>query len=383
MTAETSLEAIDRILASVPLFDGHNDVPYQLRVRADNDLAALDLHDTSALEPPMHTDLARLRRGRVGAQFWAAYVPIECAGPGAARVMFEQIEVTHAMIERYPESLELALGADDIERIHADGRIASLVAVEGGHGLENSIALLRRTYAAGVRYLTLVHNVHTDWADCCRQDPRHGGLTGLGREIIAEMNQLGMLVDLSHSSADTMRDVLGVSTAPVACTHSGARAVNDYPRNVPDDVLTAIAANGGIVMATFVPYFVCAEVLAHKAARAAEVERLALSHPDEPQRRADAIARWDGGNPVPRATLAQVADHIDHLCRMMGHEHVGIGSDFDGIGEVPVGLEDVSCYPALLSELLARGYDEQQVAAIAGGNLLRVLRGVEAAATQA
>ena len=366
------------VLSATPLIDGHNDVPWQLRIRFGNDLDQIDFRDTGGLAPPMHVDLARLKAGGVGAQCLAAYVPIEDAGPGAADVMLEQLDVAARLVAAYPEDLAPARTADEIETAFAAGRIACLLAVEGGHGLENSLDNLRAAFAAGARYLTLVHNIHTDWADCCRQDPVHEGLTDLGREIVREMNNLGMLVDLSHASTATMLDVLDVTGAPVAATHSGARAVNDYPRNVDDATMQRIAAGGGIVMATFVPYFVSTEVLAHRAERAGEVARLAQLMPDEPDRRRAALDLWDNNHPKPRATLAQVADHIDHMRDVMGIAHIGLGSDFDGIDEVPVGLEDASTYPALLDELAGRGYSANDLRSIVGGNFLRVLRAVEA-----
>ena len=373
-------EHVVRLLAESPLIDGHNDVPFQIRQRVDSELSRLDFNDTTTLQPPMHTDLERLRAGHVGAQFWAAYVPIELAGPGAARVMFEQIEVAAQLAAAYPDTLEQAFCADDIERIHAAGKIASLIAVEGGHGIENSLTLLRQAFHAGARYMTLLHNVHTDWADCCRLDPVHDGLTDFGRQVVACMNDLGMLIDLSHASADTMRQTIEASRAPVACTHSGAAAINDYPRNAPDDVLQMLADTGGIVMATFVPYFVSAQVLEHRTSRTGWQACLDERHPDDAQRRATAMTDWDADHPPPQATLDQVADHIDHLCTVMGVEHVGIGSDFDGIEEVPDGLEDVSKFPDLLVELARRGYDDDQLRAIAGGNVLRVMRAVESSA---
>ena len=374
-----------RLLAESPFIEGHNDAPIQLRERSGNDLNRFDLsrfdfEDTSALEPPMHTDLERLRAGGVGAQFWVAYVPFELAGPGASRVMFEQLEVARRLVAAYPDTLQPAFSADDIERIHsnADGKIASLFAVEGGHGIENSLGALRLAYQAGARYMTLLHAVHTDWADCCHHDPVHGGLTDFGREVVACMNDLGMMIDLSHSSADTMRQTIEASRAPVACTHSGAAALNDYPRNVPDDVLKMIRDTGGIVMATFVPTFVSARVMEHHASRAGWQARLMELRPDDAERRESELAAWDADHPAPRATLGDVADHIDYLCSVMGAEHVGIGSDFDGIGEVPEGLEDVSKFPDLFVELARRGYSDDQLRAIAGGNILRVMRAVEA-----
>ncbi len=380
MTLSAS-ELVRAALEATPLVDGHNDVPWQLRQRLRNDLASFDFRDTTGLEPPMHVDLERLKAGQVGAQCMAAYVPIEVAGrPEAAQVMYEQLDVAARLIDAYPDELVRVHTADEIERAHAGGRIAALLAVEGGHALENSLDHLRGAYDAGARYLTLVHNVHTDWADCCRLDPVHDGLTALGREIVEEMNKLGMLVDLSHAAVKTMHDVLDVSRAPVACTHSGARAVNDYPRNTDDVVMRRIADGDGIIMATFVPYFVSPEVLAHRAAHDAETARLTMLHPDEPRRRAESLVSWCAAHPKPRATLDQVADHIDHMRSVVGCDHIGIGSDFDGIDEVPDGLDDAAAFPALFEELARRGYTQAQLEAIAGRNFLRVLRAVEAAA---
>ena len=379
MNEETRAHVL-RLLTESPFIEGHNDVPSQLRQRVGNNLDHFDFEDTTALDPPMHTDLTRLRAGRVGAQFWAAYVPFQLAGAGAARVMFEQIEVAAQLARAYPETLHPAFCADDIERIHATGKIASLIAVEGGHGIENSLAALRLTYQAGARYMTLLHNVHTDWADCCRLDPEHGGLTDFGHEVVRCMNDLGMLIDLSHASTDTMRQAIETSRAPVACTHSGAAAINNYPRNVPDDVLKMLCDNGGIVMATFVPYFVSARVLEHRACRIGWISRLLEMHPDDTRRREQELALWDADHPAERATLGDVADHIDHLCAVMGPGHVGIGSDFDGIEEVPDGLEDVSKFPDLFIELARRGYNDDELRGIAGCNFLRVMRAVEDAA---
>ena len=373
---EDTRERVLRLLAESPFIEGHNDAPIQLLERSGNDLNSFDLNhfdfeDTTALEPPMHTDLKRLRAGCVGAQFWVAYVPFEVAGPGAARVMFEQLEVARRLVAAYPDTLQPAFSAADIERIHADGKIASLFAVEGGHGIENSLGALRLAYQAGARYMTLLHSVHTDWADCAHLDPVHGGLTDFGREVVSLMNDLGMMIDLSHSSADTMRQAIETSRAPVACTHSGAAALLDYPRNVPDDVLKMIRDTGGIVMATFVPHFVSARVMEHRAGRLGWQARLTEMHPDNAERRERELA-----------ALGEVADHIDHLCAVMGAEHVGTGSDFDGIEQVPEGLEDVSKFPDLFVELARRGYSDDQLGAIAGGNCLRVLRAVESMAVQ-
>ena len=385
--SEDLRERVLRLLAESPFVEGHNDTAIQFLERSNMDLNSFDLdsfdfEDTSALQPPMHTDLKRLRAGGVGAQFWVAYVPYDVAGPGAAAVMFEQLEVAVRMVEAYPDTLEAAFCADDIERIHAEGKIASLFAVEGGHGIENSLGALRMAYQAGARYMTLLHQVHTDWADCAHLDPVHGGLTDFGHEVIGLMNDLGMMIDLSHSSADTMRQTIKASRAPVACTHSGAAAIMDYPRNVPDDVLAMIRDTGGIVMATFVPWFVSDDVMEHRASRMGREAYVMERHPDNRERREADLAEWDAANPAPRATIGDVADHIDYLCEFMGHEHVGIGSDFDGIDEIPEGLEDVSKFPDLFVELARRGYTDDQLRAITGGNVLRVMRAVESAAVQ-
>lgn len=365
------------------LIDGHNDLPWQIRKRFGNDLERFDLRDTRALQPRMHTDLGRLRRGGVHAQFWALYVPIEAAGPGAARVLLEQLDVTRRMVARYPARLALAVRAEEIEASATDGRIASVLAIEGGHAIEGSAGVLRSMAGAGVRYMTLTHNAHTEWADCCCEDPRHGGLTDLGRDLVREMNRCGMLVDLSHASLGTMWDAIATSRVPVVFTHSGARSVTDHVRNVPDAVLHRVRDTGGLVMATFVPAFVSERVRGWQALREAEEARLQRLHPSDPERRDLELAAWDREHPAPRATLSDVADHIDHLVRVMGPEHVGIGSDFDGITETPDGLEDVACFPALLEELGRRGHGEDALAAIAGGNLLRLLRASERAAREA
>ena len=376
------------ILAATPLVDGHNDLPWQFRKRVDNHLDAIDLTaDTSALEPTMHTDIARLRKGRVGAQFWSLYLPSSIEGPGAARALFEQIDVTHRMIERYGDVFEHATSADDIERIFAAGKIASVLAIEGGYAIENSLAVLRQAYRCGARYMTLTHNDNTDWADSATDEPRHDGLSDFGREVVEEMNRLGMIVDLSHVAPSTMHDALDTSEAPVLFSHSNARALCDHPRNVPDDVLARVREVGGVVMATFVPPFVSQEARQHRAVAESEEERLEEEataeglHGDAADAAVDlGMKEWLVAHPAPRATLEQVADHIDYLRESVGIDGVGIGSDFDGITMVPVGLEDVSKYPSLIAELLRRGYSADDVSKVAGLNVIRLLRGVEACA---
>jgi len=325
----------------VPLIDGHNDYPWKLREHnAERDLNRLDIR---VAQPTLHTDIPRLRQGGVGGQFWSVYVPVKLQGPAAVLATLEQIDVVHRMARRYPDTFELATTAGDVERIFKAGRIASLIGMEGGHAIDSSLALLRMFHAAGARYMTLTHSANVRWADAATDKPRLGGLSRFGEEIVREMNRLGMLVDLSHTSPDTMLDALRVSEAPVIFSHSNARALHDHPRNVPDEVLRLLPRNGGVVMATFVPGF---------------------------------LVR--GG----KATLADVANHMDHLRKVAGADHVGIGSDFDGIESVPAGLEDVSTFPALTAELLRRGWPEPDVRKALGLNVLRVLRRAEAAAAR-
>ncbi|MGD8817742.1 MAG: dipeptidase [Acidobacteriota bacterium] len=370
-------------LQEVPLIDGHNDVPWQYRTRVGNDLDAIDLEgDTSELEPPMHTDFRRLRQGMVGGIFWSVYLSVDQAGPGAVRDLLEQIDVVYQLVERYPQYLELALTADDVLRIHRDGKIASLIGMEGGHSIDNSLAVLRMAYQLGARYMTLTHGENTDWADSATDDPEFGGLTEFGREVVREMNRLGMLVDISHVSPETMDDVLDTSEAPVIFSHSSARGVVDHPRNVPDTVLSRLPENGGVTMVNFVRSFVTETVRQHAADRAAEVARVEALWPGEERRREDALAAWDEAHPVPVSTLADVADHIDHVRDIAGIDHIGIGSDFDGISYGPVGLEDVSDFPDLFVELLRRGYSDEDIKKIAGLNVLRVMREAEAVAAR-
>jgi membrane dipeptidase len=323
-----------------------------------------------------HTDVPRLAAGGVGAQFWSVYVPSSLAGDGAVAAVLEQIDLTRRMIAAYPDALELALTAADVERIFAAGRVASLLGAEGGHAIANSLGVLHMLYALGVRYMTLTHNNNVGWADAATDDVDAGGLTDFGRDVVREMQRIGMLVDLSHVSAATMHDTLDVAGAPVIFSHSSALALCDYPRNVPDDVLTRLAANRGVAMVTFVPAFVsqqCADWLYDLKAEAA---RRGLD-PRDLGKLFSFKSEWEQAHPVPEATLAQVADHVDHIREVAGVAHVGLGGDFDGTGDVTVGLADVSRYPALFAELLHRGWSEPDCAALAGGNLLRALREAE------
>jgi len=381
MSAQTSsspdLARVRKILQSVPLIDGHNDLPWRIRaeVKPPRDVAAYDLRQQTS----GHTDLARLKAGQVGAQFWSVYIPGEIKDSGYARVQLEQIDIARRVIARYPDRLALALTAADIEREFKRHRIASLIGMEGGHAIENSLGALRVYYSLGARYMTLTHNVTTDWADAALDSARHSGLTPFGREVVHEMNRLGMLVDLSHVSPATMSAALDASEAPVIFSHSAARALVDHPRNVPDSILRRLGANGGMVMVTFVPAFVSAEAAVVDLRRTAREKELKLRVADTAERR-KALEGWDRENPQPRATLAQVADHIDHIRQVAGSDHVGIGSDFDGIDHVPIGLEDVSHFPDLFAELARRGWSDDDLKKLAGRNLLRALHQAETVA---
>lgn len=348
--AGAALPAARGLLRRYPLVDGHNDLAWKIREQFGLDLSQVNL---AAEVPVTHTDLPRLRRGGVGAQFWSVYVPGTLRGETALATTLEQIDLVHRMIRRYPDDLELALTAEDAEGAFARGKIASLLGAEGGHSIACSMGVLRMLHRLGVRYMTLTHNVNVPWADSATDAPAAGGLTAFGTEVVREMQRLGMLVDLSHVAASTARDVLRVAEAPVIFSHSGARAVCDHPRNVPDDVLRHLAENGGVCMVTFVPEFV------------------------SPQCRAWSLGH-SGDQPSPRASVSQVADHIDHVREVAGVDHVGIGGDYDGVGSLPDGLEDVSRYPALIAELLARGWSQHECIRLIGGNILRVLREAEA-----
>ncbi|MBP1636039.1 MAG: Membrane dipeptidase [Acidobacteria bacterium] len=366
-----------RLHAEVPLVDGHNDYAWEVRERAGGDLSRLDI---SGPQPALHTDLARLHAGGVGAQFWSVYVPVTFTGDSAVTATLEQIDIVHRMLARYPNDLELALTAADIERIHRQGKVASLVGVEGGHCINGSLGVLRMFQRLGARYMTLTHTLNTPWADSATDKPEHDGLTPFGREVVREMNRLGMLVDLSHVSPATMAGALDASAAPVIFSHSSARALVDVPRNVPDAILRRLPANGGVVMVSFVPDYSSQEMADWAAADEREEARLASLWPKEPDRvRADRDA-WRQAHPAPGATLEQVADHIDHVRRVAGIDHVGIGSDFDGITRTPRGLPDVSAFPALTAELLRRGYTDEDAKKVIGLNVLRVMRRVEAVA---
>jgi membrane dipeptidase len=376
-TANAALEA-------APVFDGHNDVPIQLRSRVANQINAFDFEDTTdtgADHPEgraLHTDLARLRQGKVGAQFWSVYVPSNPDEAEAVQQVIEQIDVTKRLIARYPQALRFATTADEVERAMSDGRVASLLGMEGGHSIGSSLAVLRQLHALGARYMTLTHNSNTPWADAATDTPKHDGLSDFGKDVVREMNRLGMLVDLSHVSEATMIDALEVAKVPVIFSHSGARAVNGHPRNVPDSVLRRLPYNGGIVMVVALPSFINEERRQWNARREAEAARLRALFQGQPQAVRERMDAWDKANPEPATTIKHMADHIDHIREIAGVETIGIGGDFDGMPTGPVGFEDVRGYPALFAELARRGYSQAELEMIANRNVLRVMRAAEA-----
>ena len=373
------LERAKRILRQTPLIDTHNDLPWRIRQDsiARGNVDAYDLRKRT----PGHTDFDRLKKGMVGAQFWSVYTPGDWRDSGYARVQLEQIDIARQVIAKYPDRLALALSANDIRRDFKRGKIGSLLGLEGGHAIENSLGALRAYYDLGVRYMTLTHNVTLDWADAANDSAKHGGLTSFGDSVVREMNRLGMLVDLSHVSPATMSDALNVTQAPVIFSHSSARGLVDVPRNVPDSILRRLSANGGVVMVTFVPGFVSPAVLLYdqNTTRPA-MKELRERFGDDTAAITRATKEWSSTHPAPRATLSQVADHIEYVRRVAGADHVGIGGDFDGISEVPQGLEDVSTYPALFAELARRGWSDNDLKKLAGENFLRVFARAESVA---
>jgi membrane dipeptidase len=386
-------DRVAKILANTPLIDGHNDLPWEIRERFEGRLSTFDLKsDTSKLSVPvgqaaLMTDIPRLRAGMVGGQFWSVWIPVEITGAQAVETTIEQIDLVKRLAAKYPADLELALTAADVRRIHHAGRIAALIGIEGGHQIDNSLAMLRQMYDLGARYMTLTHVRNTAWADAATDAPAHHGLTAFGEEVVREMNRLGMLVDLSHVSSDTMRAALAVSAAPVMFSHSSARAIVDHPRDVPDDVLALVSKNGGVVMVNFNPGYVSAARNQWDADQAAEEARY-NSPPyggmyiGQPERAKAALAEWERTHPRPVTTLEQVADHIEHIRQTAGVDHVGLGSDFDGIPEGPRGLEGVDRFPALLIELMRRGWTDADIAKVAGENVLRVMAACERVAAQ-
>jgi membrane dipeptidase len=370
-----TLERARVLLAGHPVVDGHNDLPWALRLQAGYDLDRLDI--AADQTGRLHTDLDRLRAGGVGAQFWSVYVPSALAGDRAVSATLEQIDCVRALAERYPDELRLAFTADDMEAAWADGRIASLMGAEGGHSIACSLATLRSLYTLGVRYMTLTHNDNTPWADSGTDTPAANGLTRFGEEVVREMNRVGMLVDLSHVSADTMRDALRVSRAPVIFSHSSSRAVCDHPRNIPDDVLERLAANGGVAMATFVPKFVLPEAGEWMIAADANMVAHGFDRADVSPEAMEVQRAYEAANPPPVATPATVADHLDHMREVAGVDHIGLGGDYDGTAFTPRGLEDVSGYPNLIAELLGRGWSEADLAKLTWANAVRALRDAE------
>jgi membrane dipeptidase len=372
------LERARRILRQTPLIDGHNDLPWRIREDsiARGDVSKYDIRRRT----PGHTDLERLRQGMVGAQFWSVYTPGEYRDSGYARVQLEQIDIARRMIARYPDRLALALTSDDIKRDFKQGKIGSLLGLEGGHAIENSLGALRAYYDLGVRYMTLTHNVTLDWADAALDSAKHGGLTPFGDSVVREMNRLGMLVDLSHVSPGTMSDALNVTQAPVIFSHSGARALVDVARNVPDSILRRVTMNGGIVMVPFVTGFVSPAVYLYDQSTRPIITDLQQKYGKDTAAITREINQWKATHPEPRATLSQVADQIDYVRKVAGVDHVGIGSDFDGITEVVQGLEDVSKFPNLFAELARRGWSDADLRKLAGENLLRVFAQAEAVA---
>jgi membrane dipeptidase len=367
---KVSPEAL-RIHQSAIVIDGHNDLPYKLREKSDGFFRKLDI---ARPQPTLHTDIPRLRRGGVGAQFWSAYVSAERTRKTgtAVKETLEQIDVIQRMVRAYPDTFAMAHTADDIVRIHQQGKIASLIGVEGGHSIDNSLGVLRMYYALGVRYMTLTHSLTLDWADSATDEARHHGLTAFGESVVREMNGLGMLVDISHVSAETMRHALRVTRAPVIASHSSAYALAQHPRNVPDDVLRVVAKNGGVVMVNFFPGFIVPEGARAMKDMFQAGRDLKARYPKDAEFQA-AWSEWKRAHPFPTGSVHTVVDHIEHIIKVAGVDHVGLGSDFDGIGTVPRQVEDVSCYPVITQELLNRGHAAEAIRKVLGGNLLRVL----------
>lgn len=369
------LDLARELLAEYPVVDGHNDLPWALREQVNYDLAVRDIATDQSAH--LHTDIPRLRAGGVGAQFWSVYVRSDLAGDAAVSATLEQIDAVAELLDRYPADLRRALTADDMEAARAEGRIASLMGAEGGHSIADSLGTLRGLYALGVRYMTLTHNDNIAWADSATDEPGVGGLSPFGHEVVREMNRTGMLVDLSHVAATTMRDALATSEAPVMFSHSSSRAVCDHPRNIPDDVLALLPANGGIAMATFVPKFVLPEAVAWTQAADENLRAHGLHHLDTTERAMKLHAAFEAANPRPAATVATIADHLDHMREVAGVDHIGIGGDYDGTAFLPQGLESVAGYPNLVAELLRRNWSAADLAKLTWQNAVRVLRSAE------
>ncbi|EDL49243.1 dipeptidase [Erythrobacter sp. SD-21] len=381
LAAQTPEDVAAAALEATPVWDGHNDVPIQLRARFANMINAFDFADTldtaEGERAAMHSDLTRLSRGKVGAQFWSVYVSASLPEPEAVQATIEQIDVTKRLIARNQGRLQLALTADDVEQAIAKGRIASLMGMEGGHSIGNSLAVLRQMYDLGARYMTLTHGRTLDWADSATDAPRHDGLNAFGMDVVREMNRIGMLVDLSHVSEAAMHDALDAARAPVIFSHSGARAINGHLRNVPDSVLRRLPLNGGVVMVVALPWFLNEDLRQHAADEAAEKARLEALFPGAPDEVEARMAKWDAENREPVSTISDMADHIDHIRNVAGIDAIGIGGDYDGMPHGPVGMEDVSGYPALFAELARRGYSQEDLEKISMRNMMRVMREAE------
>ncbi|MBA3577779.1 MAG: membrane dipeptidase [Sphingomonas sp.] len=371
-----TMARIDRVLKRTPLIDGHNDLPWALREDFGLRVTGLE-RGTNRLKPPLMTDMERLRAGRVGGQFWSVYISGTTTGDEAIRTTIEQIDAARRIIDAYPQYLELASTADDMVRIHRRGRIGSLLGVEGGRQIGGSMAALRQFYELGVRYMTLTHNQSTEWADAATDEPKHQGMTDFGKAVVLEMNRLGMLVDLSHTSRQVMHQAIEISRSPVIFSHSDAHGLNPHPRNVPDDVLQALRPNGGVMMVTFVPTFLKQEIWAWDRERSAQEARLKGLYAYSKARVDEGLTAWEAANPKPQATVSDVADHVEHVAKIAGHDHVGIGGDLDGISSTVIGLGGAEGYPLLFAELIRRGWSDQNLAKLAGGNILRVLRQAE------
>jgi membrane dipeptidase len=377
-----TMARIDRILKRTPLIDGHNDLPEQLRENYGLSVEGLASGSDQRQPHPLMTDMARLHEGRVGGQFWSVYIPSEVTGDAAIRETIEQIDIVKRLVKAYPQDLELARTARDVERIHRHGKVASLIGVEGGHQIGGSLAALRQFYDLGARYMTITHFKNNEFADSATDDPKWHGLNDFGRTVIHEMNRLGMLVDLSHVSPETMRDVMEVTKAPVIFSHSDARALADHPRNVPDDVLAMLPANRGVVMVNFYTGHLSEAARQWSAEHSAEDARLKSLYVGQPEIREAKMKVWEAAHPEPKADIGLIADHIEHVVKIAGHDHVGIGGDLDGIGyeEAPTGLNSVAGYPLVFAELIRRGWSDTDLRKLAGENVLRVMRQAEAAA---
>ncbi|MEO9468522.1 dipeptidase [Parasphingorhabdus sp.] len=378
--AQTPEATAQEVLNTHPIIDGHNDVPAQIRGRFDSDFSKFDFRDTletpGPAPKPMHTDIARLKAGKVGGQFWSVWIDPELPQAEAVERVIQQIDIVHRLANEYRD-LEIALTADDVERANKSGRIASLIGMEGGHSIGNSLAVLRQTYALGARYMTLTHWKTLDWADAATDAPKSDGLSEFGVQVVHEMNAMGMMVDISHVSPATMHDTLDVARAPVIFSHSSANGVTDHPRNVPDSVLKRLPDNGGVVMVTFVPSYLKAERRDWEAAEKAEDARAKALYPGEEKRRDAHMTSWRDSNSMPAVTASDVADHVDHIRKVAGIDNIGIGGDYDGVRFLPDDMQDVATYPVLFAELVRRGYKKDDLAKISRGNILRVMRETE------